>query len=620
MQPSKAYRVLVVEDEGLIAHDIARRLETLGHTVVGTVATADEAVALAPQADLVLMDIRIDGKRDGVDAAGEIRARCHVPVVFLTAHADRSTLERAKLAGPSGYVVKPLGPATLQSSIEIAIYKHSAERQLEEREAWLRTTVASAAEGIVAADANGRVLLVNRAAEALTGWTQAEAQGQSIGTVLKLTQGESDAPVHDWETLAILKDAPVTLDRGVHIHSRSGVSIEVAGSAAPVRVSAGTIGVVVTLHDITSQQWHDLQVRQSQRAAAIARLAAGIAGQYSNLLGLIRNQAVQLAAQFGEFMPARKALDQIEQTIAKAEQVTHYLAGLGDRRPGDPEVTSLNGILRRMAGTIESAADSGLTIAIEPQGGAGRILADPTQLEQAIMSLVLRAVAMSSTGGAVSIKTSRVNVPTAGIAPGRGHSVSASFAVLTLTYPAVEPEVDRLFDPSGGGENRFGLVVAQSIVTDQGGVIAAKTSEKGTEIQMQFPVVEETPPDGLSSGPIRTILLIEPRGLVRAHLHNVAESAGYNLLEATDAADAIGLCELQDTPVDLLIATPEDALRTTSGLSPAQTPRMVLRLVNRAERGAGELQQPFTQKALLDRIAALGEAMLKPGGAQAAAT
>ena len=83
-----SYKVLIAEDEGLIARDIATRLENLGHTVVATASTADEAIAFAAGADVVLMDIRLDGHKDGIDAAREIRARHHLPVIFLTAHAD----------------------------------------------------------------------------------------------------------------------------------------------------------------------------------------------------------------------------------------------------------------------------------------------------------------------------------------------------------------------------------------------------------------------------------------------------------------------------------------------------------------------------------------------------
>ena len=140
-EPVRTYRVLVVEDEGLIAHDIASRLEAMGHEVEGPVSTAEEAIERAGSADLVLMDIRIDGQRDGIEAALEIRARHHLPVIFLTAHADRATLERAKQAGPFGYIVKPLGAASLQTGIEMAIAKHRVERLLEEREAWLRAAL-----------------------------------------------------------------------------------------------------------------------------------------------------------------------------------------------------------------------------------------------------------------------------------------------------------------------------------------------------------------------------------------------------------------------------------------------------------------------------------------------
>ena len=97
-----ARKVLLVEDEGLIAADICARLEALGYNVTGTVSTVAEAVEQAAGADIVLMDIRIDGPGDGIEAATMIRERYRLPVVFLTAHTDASTLERAKLAGPYG--------------------------------------------------------------------------------------------------------------------------------------------------------------------------------------------------------------------------------------------------------------------------------------------------------------------------------------------------------------------------------------------------------------------------------------------------------------------------------------------------------------------------------------
>jgi CheY-like chemotaxis protein len=124
---NKSRRVLVVEDEGLIAHDISTRLTALGHEVVASVGTAEEALGKASGADIVLMDIRIDGPVDGIEAAARIRERYHLPVIFLTAHADRPTVERAKLTGAFGYLVKPIAHASLNTAIEIALYKHQME-------------------------------------------------------------------------------------------------------------------------------------------------------------------------------------------------------------------------------------------------------------------------------------------------------------------------------------------------------------------------------------------------------------------------------------------------------------------------------------------------------------
>src|ERR1019366_9693978 len=134
---SPVSRILVVEDEALIAHEIETRLRAAGLEVPGVTDTGEDAVELAGKVrpDLVLMDIRLKGRMDGIEAAESIRRLYDIPVVYLTAHADRDTLERAKAAAPFGYLTKPLGWSVLVTTIEIAIAKHHVERQLREREA-----------------------------------------------------------------------------------------------------------------------------------------------------------------------------------------------------------------------------------------------------------------------------------------------------------------------------------------------------------------------------------------------------------------------------------------------------------------------------------------------------
>lgn len=122
-------RILIVEDEAMTAADLKRELSSLGYEVVATANTAEEAVKAADQLKpgLVLMDITLSGNLDGITAAVTIRGSTGVPVVFLTAHADDKTMERAMLAGPFGYLIKPFDRAELKAAIEVALHRHQAE-------------------------------------------------------------------------------------------------------------------------------------------------------------------------------------------------------------------------------------------------------------------------------------------------------------------------------------------------------------------------------------------------------------------------------------------------------------------------------------------------------------
>jgi diguanylate cyclase (GGDEF)-like protein len=125
-------RVLVVEDERIVALDLRGALEALGYAVVGTAASSDEALRAVDERrpDLVLMDIRISGASDGIQTARMLRSRYHLPVVYLTATADEETLERALATDPAGYLVKPYNPHSLRTTIEVAFRRHEAEATL----------------------------------------------------------------------------------------------------------------------------------------------------------------------------------------------------------------------------------------------------------------------------------------------------------------------------------------------------------------------------------------------------------------------------------------------------------------------------------------------------------
>jgi len=139
MEPSKPTTILIVEDERLIARDIQQALVGFGYDAFGIAVSAEEAIAKVAERrpDLVLMDIRIKGYRDGIETATILRERFGVPVVYLTAHADDATIQRAKQTEPLAYLMKPVTAAELRSTVEVSLHKHGVEMRLREREQWL---------------------------------------------------------------------------------------------------------------------------------------------------------------------------------------------------------------------------------------------------------------------------------------------------------------------------------------------------------------------------------------------------------------------------------------------------------------------------------------------------
>jgi CheY-like chemotaxis protein len=158
----KRAKIMVVEDEGIVAADIQDRLRALGYGVAAVVDSGKEAepTAGSSRPDLVLMDILLKGDIDGVQAAERIRTNLDIPVVFLTAHADETTLQRAKITAPFGYILKPFGDRELHTTIEIALFRHAIEAKLKKTERWLSAVLESIGGAVVATDKWGLITLM----------------------------------------------------------------------------------------------------------------------------------------------------------------------------------------------------------------------------------------------------------------------------------------------------------------------------------------------------------------------------------------------------------------------------------------------------------------------------
>jgi PAS domain S-box-containing protein len=245
-----ADRILIVEDERITAEDLAEILKGLGYEVSGVVSSGGEAISEVEKSlpDLVLMDIRLKGDMDGAKAARILRERFDVPVVYLTAHADRDTLERAKHSRPMGYIVKPFHESELHASVEMGLHKHRHDSQSRRRQQHVTDVLGALILGIISVDKAETVLMVNSAAENLTGWKNEEATGIPVRQVFRVadlaTGKEVELPID-----GALRQRSLVEIRDRLLIPKSGGPKPISGNIAPLRGSNGGTGGAVILFE-----------------------------------------------------------------------------------------------------------------------------------------------------------------------------------------------------------------------------------------------------------------------------------------------------------------------------------------------------------------------------------
>lgn len=261
-------QILVVENESVIAADIKDCLESLGYAVPAIAISGEAAIATATSVrpDLVLMDIRLKGEMDGVQAAAVIWTRLRIPVVYSTGHSDRSTMARAKETGPFGYVLKPIEEQELYVAIETALHRFRLDRALQEREQWLSSILKAIGDGVIVTDAVNHVRFLNSAAETLTGWRQEEALGKTSDEIFYAIHEKTQTPLLNSVTEALQSGSIVFLPEDALLCSRNDKTIPITGSAAPFHNDSGVImGIVLVFRDITERR------QAEERNLAIAR-------------------------------------------------------------------------------------------------------------------------------------------------------------------------------------------------------------------------------------------------------------------------------------------------------------------------------------------------------------
>ncbi len=298
-------QILIVEDEVIVAKNIQNRLEGLGYSVPAIISSGEEAIEKTKeiQPDLVLMDVKLEGKMDGVVAADQIRKQFNIPIIYLTAYGDVQTLDRIKLTEPYGCIIKPFDLNDLQRNIEIALHKNKMEKKLRESEKQLSSFLKSIGDAVIAVDNKENITFLNPIAEKLTGCKKEDVIGYPLVGVFKIFDGMTHISEKDLMKDAIQKNKIVYLENKNFVFiNKDREEIPIDDSIAPIKDSQGNItGCIIVFRDISQQKKTQLEQEK----------------HYLHLEELIKEKSSELKITCNQLLQEARSRKKAEETADK---------------------------------------------------------------------------------------------------------------------------------------------------------------------------------------------------------------------------------------------------------------------------------------------------------------
>jgi len=494
------------------------------------------------------MDIILRGKVNGIHTAEQIRSRFNIPVVYLTAYADKQTLQRAKITEPYGYIIKPFEERELYSVIEMAIYKHRMEKKLRDSRQWLATTLNSIGDAVIATDSRGLVTFMNPVAETLTAWTMKKATGRPITEIFHIVHEETYLRCENPVEKVMEIGQTVRLTDGTVLVARDGKERLVAHSAAPIFNSGNEImGVVMVFQDVTIRRRMEEELMKIQKLESLGVLAGGIAHDFNNILTAILGN-ISLAKMYKKAEDKNKKLADVEKATLRAQLLTQQM--LTFARGGAPLLRTAS--IRELLGDTASFALRGSNVRCDCDipNDLWLVKMDHGQMSQVINNLIINADQAMPNGGIVRIHAENIQLRKKhGIPLLPGPYIKLSVVDEGVGIP--KKNFSQIFDPyfttkqKGSG---LGLTTTYSIIKHHKGHITVDSRlGAGTTFHIYLPAFPDkvlarrkVDENQIIRGSGR-ILVMDDEEMVRKSLRDMLRSIGYTVTVARDGSEVIDL-------------------------------------------------------------------------------
>ncbi|GAB4341353.1 MAG: hypothetical protein Kow0089_15640 [Desulfobulbaceae bacterium] len=422
-----------------------------------------------------------------------------------------------------------------------------ARLELEAERERLTVTLRSIGDGVIATDMEGRIVLMNRVAEQLCGWSQHEADNRPIDEVFRIVDEKSGAPRENPVHKVLAGGTVVSLANHTVLVSRDGTRRSIADSGAPIRDrTSAIIGVVLVFRDVTEKQLLEQELMKTQKLESIGVLAGGIAHDFNNILSVILGNIDLALHRLEGDERVRSLLKDAEKASLHAKGLTGQL--LTFARGGAPvrRNVSIEGVVRDSARFVLHG--SGIGCEMDFAEDLHRVEIDPDQISQVVQNIVLNSREAMGDGGMIRITCENSDEPAAEAAGGTSLRLTISD-----TGPGIEPAVlDKVFDPFFSTKDKgsgLGLAICHSIVSRHGGSIRVDSPlESGAVFTVLLPVGEPGVQEEMTDeSPVLPeakggrILVMDDEEMVASVSRRMLEQMGYEVALSRDGEEAIKL-------------------------------------------------------------------------------
>lgn len=485
----KKIRILVVEDERIVAKDINNSLNNLGYEVTSVLSSGEEALIKVEEdkPDLILLDIVLKGELDGIETAKIIRSKYRIPIIYLTAYEDPNTLDRAKQTDPLGYILKPFEERDLNTTLEIALYKHKMELKLLESEERYRTLVELSPDGIIVV-VNDKIKFINSSVtkllntskntklldRSITDFIDSDAYSQ----ILTATNGDTDNTF---------------IETKFRKMNGSFFEAEIISTSFSFE---GEKAVQIILRDITDRKEAELKLKNAytelkntqqvlintEKLAALGRFAAGVAHEIRNPLANISASAQLFASKYQIKDEMKNYLDVILRNADTANRIIKELLDFTSPREASMKEDDLCEILNHVCDLVNPRCKSAnIYFNTNFKKNLLKLHLDRSKLEQTFMNFISNSIDAMPNGGKINItcKESDTKKDVIVIFEDSGSGIAPD-------------DLNKIFEPFFTTKDHgtgLGLSLAYQIIKSHKGSIEI-TSElrKGTKIKITFPI------------------------------------------------------------------------------------------------------------------------------------